>query len=55
MPLGMPGRPPEPLYVFRMAFALALAATIGAAAGLIWHSVGGEPEDVQTTTAAEPS
>ena len=34
------GRPREPLHVLAMAIALALAAFIGGASGLIWQSAG---------------
>jgi hypothetical protein len=46
MPLGPSGRRNEPLHVIAMALALVLAAFLGAAAGLIWHSsgFGGEEE-----------
>lgn len=37
MPIGPPNRPQEPLYVFRMALALALAAFTGGALGLVWY------------------
>ncbi len=46
MPLGPSGRRNEPLNVIWMALALVGAATVGAAAGLIWHAsgLGGEEE-----------
>lgn len=40
MPLGQPGRRPEPLYVIPMALALVTAAILGAAAGLLWNASG---------------
>ena len=40
MALGSSGRRNEPLYVVPMALALALAAFLGAALGLVWQSVG---------------
>ena len=40
MALGSSGRRNEPLYVVPMALALALAAFLGAALGVVWHSVG---------------
>lgn len=40
MPLGPSNRRDEPLYVVPMAFALALAAMLGGAAGVIWQWVG---------------
>jgi len=47
MPLGPSSRPQEPLHVLGMAIALALAAFLGGALGLIWHWAAGEdvPED----------
>ena len=45
MTLGPPGKRDEPLKVFWMALALALAAALGGAAGLVWHAAGfGEEE-----------
>ena len=45
MPLGPPGRRNEPLNVIAMALALAFAAFLGAALGLLWHASGfGEEE-----------
>ena len=45
MPLGPSGRPKEPLHVVAMALALALAAFLGGALGLVWHAAGfGEAE-----------
>jgi hypothetical protein len=52
MPLGPPGRRNEPLNVFWMAFALVLAAGIGAAAGLIWHA-SGFGDDAEDAPAGE--
>ena len=40
MPLGPPGRRNEPLNVIAMALALAFAAFLGAALGLLWHASG---------------
>jgi hypothetical protein len=40
MPLGPSGRRNEPLNVIAMALALAFAAFLGAALGLIWHASG---------------
>jgi hypothetical protein len=47
MPLGPSSRPQEPLHVFGMAIALATAAFLGGALGLVWHWAAGEdvPED----------
>ena len=45
MTLGPSGRRDEPLYVVRMALALALAAALGGAAGVIWQWVGFGGED----------
>jgi hypothetical protein len=47
MPLGPSSRPQEPLHVFGMAIALAVAAFLGGALGLVWHWAAGEdvPED----------
>lgn len=42
MPLGPSSRPQEPLHVFGMALALAVAAFLGGALGLVWHWVAGE-------------
>ena len=48
MPLGVPGRPQEPLHVLAMAFALVIASFAGAAIGLVWQSSGfGEEELVE--------
>ena len=46
MPLGPSGRRNEPLNVIGMALALALAAALGATAGVVWHAsgLGGEEE-----------
>ena len=52
MPLGPPGRRNEPLNVIAMALALAFAAFLGAALGLLWHASGfgeEEPPAVQET------
>ena len=40
MALGSPGRRDEPLHVVPMALALALAAALGGAAGVIWQWIG---------------
>ena len=40
MSLGPPTRRNEPIYVIPMAFALVLAAFLGAAIGLVWQSSG---------------
>lgn len=55
MPLGPSSRPQEPLHVFGMAIALALAAFLGGALGLVWHWAAGEdvPED-QIEAASQP-
>jgi hypothetical protein len=54
MVLGPSGRKQEPLYVFRMVFALALAATLGGALGLAWHAVSFETgEETQITPPTE--
>jgi hypothetical protein len=47
MPIGPSSRPQEPLYVMRMALALALAAFGGGSLGLLWHWLSGEdaPDD----------
>jgi len=56
MPLGPPGRRNEPLNVIAMALALAFAAFLGAAIGLIWHASGfGEDESAATAEAAPPA
>lgn len=56
MPIGPPSRPQEPLNVFGMALALALAAFAGGALGLLWHWLAGEdvPED-QIEAVSEPA
>jgi hypothetical protein len=56
MPLGPSSRPQESLHVFGMAIALALAAFLGGALGLVWHWAAGEdvPED-QIEAASEPA
>lgn len=43
--LGRPGRSDPPLNVILMAISLALAAFLGAAAGLVWQSSGLGDED----------
>ncbi len=53
MALGPSGRGNEPLNVGWMALALILAAFLGGALGLIWHSLDGD-EEATTTTAAPP-
>jgi len=40
MALGPPGKRDEPLHVFWMALALAVAAILGGAAGLLWYAAG---------------
>ena len=56
MPLGPSSRPQEPLHVFGMAIALALAAFLGGVLGLVWHWAAGEdiPED-QIAAASKPA
>lgn len=56
MPLGPSSRPQEPLHVFWMALALALAAFLGGALGLVWHWLAGEdvPED-QIEAVSQPA
>ena len=53
MPLGPSGRRNEPLNVIGMAAALALAAILGAAAGVVWHAsgLGGEEEQAPAAGA----
>lgn len=46
MPLGPSGRRNEPLNVIAMALALVLAAFVGAALGLAWHSLGSGEDEV---------
>ena len=41
MAIGPSGRKPEPINVIPMAMALALAAFVGAALGLLWQAWGG--------------
>ena len=41
MAIGPSGRKPEPIHMFLMAFALLLAAFLGAALGLLWQAFGG--------------
>jgi hypothetical protein len=54
MPLGPPGRRNEPLNVIWMALALVGAATLGAAAGLIWHASGfGDDEEAASEVAPD--
>lgn len=52
MPLGPSGRRNEPLNVIAMALALAFAAFLGAAAGLIWHASGFGGEEEPTAQEA---
>lgn len=56
MPIGPSSRPQEPLHVFGMALALALAAFAGGALGLVWHWLAGEdvPED-QIEAVSQPA
>ena len=52
MSLGPSARRNEPLYVVPMALALVLAAFLGAALGLVWHSAGfGEEEEAAPVEA----
>jgi len=54
MVLGPSGRKQEPLYVFRMAFALTIAAALGGALGLAWHASGfGDGKQEQAPPPAE--
>lgn len=52
MPLGHSRPRQEPLHVFWMALALAFAAFVGAAAGLLWHAVGIGEEDASGEEAS---
>lgn len=54
MPLGVPGRRKEPLYVIPMALALVLAAFLGGALGLLWDAVGfgGKPAPAASAAAS---
>ena len=56
MPIGPSSRPQEPLHVFLMALALALAAFAGGALGLVWHWLAGEdvPAD-QIEAVSQPA
>ncbi len=54
MALGSPSRRQEPLYVFPMALALALAAFLGGALGLVWHA-SGLADDEEEAAEAEPA
>ena len=54
MHLGPPSRRKEPLNVIAMALALALAAFLGAAMGLIWHASGFGDSDEKTANAQQP-
>ena len=53
MALGTPGRRDEPLYVVPMALALALAAALGGAAGVIWQWTGFGEEEKAAPTQGE--
>jgi hypothetical protein len=53
MPLGPPSRRKEPLNVITMALALALAAFLGAALGLIWHASGFGDSDEAAARASQ--
>ena len=53
MPLGPSGRRNEPLNVFWMAAALALAAILGAAAGVVWHASGLADDEEAAPSPAE--
>ena len=53
--LGGPDRQGEPLYVAAMAIALALAAFLGAASGLIWQSAGFGSEEEREEEGEEKS
>ncbi|GEM_PF-2446555 len=53
--LGVPERQGEPLYVAAMAIALALAAFVGAASGLIWQSAGFGSEEERDEEGEEKS
>lgn len=53
MPIGSSGRPQEPLHVFAMLLALALAAFAGGALGVVWHWLAGDApgaDEVQALT-----
>ena len=52
MALGLPPRRKEPLYVLPMALALALAAFLGGALGLIWHAAGFSDDEQQAAGTA---
>lgn len=52
MALGLPPRRKEPLYVLPMALALALAAFLGGALGLVWHAAGFSDDDRQPAETA---
>lgn len=56
MPIGPSSRPQEPLHVFAMALALALAAFAGGALGVVWQWISGEdvPED-QIEAVSQPA
>lgn len=53
MPIGHHNRPQEPLQVFAMALALALAAFLGGAAGIIWNWLSGD--EIAEIEAADAS
>ena len=55
MPLGPSGRRNEPLNVIAMALALAFAAFLGAALGLIWHASGFGDDEEEPTQAVQPA
>jgi hypothetical protein len=55
MALGPSGRRNEPLHVIAMALALAFAAFLGAALGLVWHASGfGEQTPPADAAAQQP-
>lgn len=51
--LGSPVRQKEPLYVLPIALALALAAFLGGALGLVWHELD-SPADSEVVVTDEP-
>ena len=53
MALGPSGRRNEPLHVIAMALALAFAAFLGAALGLVWHASGFGEETPPPADAAQ--
>lgn len=52
--LGSPVRQKEPLYVIPMALALALAAFLGGALGLVWHELDSSTEREAAVTQEAP-